>query len=107
MNFKTIGKAQVLSGMGFKGKACQERINITGAPSGKGQLQSSSFSNSKPLDNPSVSLDILFLEIVEEAPTLTDQHQQSSARVMVFRVNLEMLGQVADPLAQNGDLYLR
>jgi hypothetical protein len=59
------------------------------------------------LDDSSVSLDILFLEIVEEASTLTNQHQQPSARVMVFGVNLEMLGQVADPLAQNGDLYLR
>src|SRR4029453_10831930 len=54
-----------------------------------------------------VALRIFLLEIVEQSATLADELQQAAPRVMVFRVALEVLGQVADALAQNRDLHLR
>jgi hypothetical protein len=47
------------------------------------------------------------LEVIQEATTAADHHEEAAAGGMVFLVRLEMLGQLTDPLAQNGDLDLR
>ncbi len=49
---------------------------------------------------------VLCLQVIQKAATLSDHSQQASARVMVFGVDFEMLGQIVNPLAQEGDLYL-
>jgi hypothetical protein len=62
--------------------------------------------NTEPLDQLGVAIRILALQVVQEASPLTNQLQKAAARVMIFRVGLEMLGQVIDALAQERDLYL-
>jgi hypothetical protein len=54
-----------------------------------------------------VLLDIAMPQIVEQFPPTRDHFQESTARIIVFFVNLEMLRQFVDPLRQQRDLYLR
>ena len=63
------------------------------------------FSDAESLDQARVPLDILVFEVVEEASSLSDELQEPAARVVVFGVDLEMLGQVSNALAQNRDLH--
>src|SRR5205814_10329947 len=49
---------------------------------------------------------VLTLEVLEEPPPLSDQHQQTPPRVMVLRVGLEVLGESIDSLRQERDLHL-
>ena len=65
------------------------------------------FTKSELLDDCSVTLNILFLEIVEHASALTDHLQKASSGMMIFREFLKMLCQLADALGQNSDLYFR
>ena len=37
---------------------------------------------------------------------MTNHFQQAAAGMMILLMDLQMLGQVADPLGQDGDLYL-
>src|ERR1700722_2287879 len=59
------------------------------------------------LDQVGVSLHILGLEVVEQPAPAADQHQQAAARMVILGVRLEMIRQVVDAFAQNGDLYFR
>ena len=54
-----------------------------------------------------VALGIVFLEVVEQATPLADQHEKPAARAVVFLVRLEVLRQLADPFAEQRDLYFR
>jgi len=65
-----------------------------------------SLSNSKPLDDPTVPFHVFSLQVIQEPPTLTDQLQQSSARVVILLVHLEVIREVSDPLTQEGNLNL-
>src|SRR5690606_8809487 len=56
------------------------------------------------LDQAVVPLNVLLLEIGEQAAALVDHHQQAAARVVVLVVVLEVLGQVADALGEDRDL---
>jgi hypothetical protein len=47
------------------------------------------------------------VEIIEHAPTLTDQPQQSATGMMVFRVGFEMLGQLFDASGEKRNLHFR
>ncbi|GMQ93883.1 MAG: hypothetical protein BMS9Abin12_1363 [Acidimicrobiia bacterium] len=55
----------------------------------------------------SVTLHILFLEVPEQSPSFSDHHEQTSPAVMVFLVDLQMLGEMIDTLSQQRDLDLR
>ena len=46
-----------------------------------------------------VTLGIVFLEVVEQATTLADQHEKTAARAVVLLVRFEVLRQLANPLA--------
>src|SRR3954463_1301719 len=63
-------------------------------------------SDVEALDEVRVPLRVLALEVIEQSPAFTDQHQQSAARVVIFCVGLEVLGQVVDAFAENRDLNL-
>ena len=54
-----------------------------------------------------VALGIVFLEVVEQATALADQHEKSAARAVVFLVRLEVLRQLPNTLAEQGYLYFR
>src|ERR1700761_2042076 len=58
-------------------------------------------------DDVPVAVRIVRLEIIEQAAALAYQHQQAATRSMVFRVGLEMFGQLANALAQDRDLHFR
>src|SRR5262245_30726880 len=64
------------------------------------------FADSELVDEAAVPLQVLLLQVVQQAPPLPDQHHEPATGMMVLRVGLEMLGQVADALAQDGDLDL-
>src|SRR6266511_1418686 len=58
-------------------------------------------------DERSVPLDVVAPEVVEQSTPPSDQHEQASTRVMVLLVDLQMLGEVVDPLGEQSDLHLR
>jgi hypothetical protein len=61
----------------------------------------------KPFDYRSISCDIPNLQIIEQPAPLTDHPEQSPARMMVLRMDLEMIRQVSDLFTQNGNLHFR
>ena len=58
-------------------------------------------------DHSLIPLGIIFLEVVEQASPLADQHEKAAARAVVFLVRLEVLRQLANPFAEQSDLYFR
>src|ERR1700687_3627206 len=54
-----------------------------------------------------VTLGIVFLQIVQQATPLADQHEKAAARAVVFLVRLEVLRQLANPFAEERDLVFR
>jgi hypothetical protein len=57
-------------------------------------------------DDGSVALYVVLLDIVQEIPSPTDQHQQPSSAVVIFLVHLEVLGEVLDAFGEERNLYL-
>src|ERR1700686_3857450 len=55
-------------------------------------------------DELAVALDVLAGEVGEQAPALTDLHEQAAAAVMVLLVDLQVLGELVDRGRQNRDL---
>lgn len=58
------------------------------------------------LDDGAVAFDIVLEKVVEELSSLTDHLLHTSAAVVVLGVLLKVLGELADSLRKNGDLYL-
>lgn len=51
-----------------------------------------------------ITLDVLPLQIVEQAPTLTDQHEEPALTMEVVLVLLHVLGEVLDSLGEQRNL---
>jgi hypothetical protein len=47
---------------------------------------------------------VLVAEIIEQAPPLPNHDEQASPRMEILLVRLQMFGQIADALAQQGHL---
>ena len=60
----------------------------------------------KVCDEAAIPLDILVPEVLEKPPALADHHQQASPAVMVFLIDLQMLGEMADALGEQRNLNL-
>src|SRR6185437_11471893 len=58
-------------------------------------------------DHLTVAIGIMYLQVVQQAAALAHEHQQTTPGCVILLVHLEMLGQFANPLAQNRDLNLR
>src|SRR5262249_49863402 len=58
------------------------------------------------VDQVLVAIEILALQVVEEAAALADHLEQAAARVVIFVVGLEVLGEMRDALRQESDLDL-
>src|SRR5262249_23722782 len=54
-----------------------------------------------------VPIEVAALQVVEQPTALPDELQQTATRVVVLHVGLEVLGEVVDPLGEEGDLHLR
>ncbi len=62
--------------------------------------------NPELLDEFTILVDVLVLDVLQKAAPLADELHESTTRVVVLLVNLQMLGQVADASAQDGNLDL-
>ena len=65
------------------------------------------FSQSETGYEASVSLDVCFSEVLEKVSSLTYHLQQTSSRVMVLMVLLEVLVKIVDPVSEDSNLDLR
>src|SRR5215469_10412869 len=59
------------------------------------------------VDETLVAIKISCVEIIEQTPAFTDQSQQTAARMMVFRVRLEMLSKLFDARREQRNLDFR
>lgn len=59
------------------------------------------------MDDVFVSISIVRLQIVQQATTLADHHEQTPPGGVVLFMRLEVLGQITDPLTQNCNLDFR
>lgn len=64
-----------------------------------------SASQTEPIDHFPIPVQVLVLEIVEQIASLSNQLQQPAPGMMIFLVNLKMLGEVLNPLREDGNLY--
>lgn len=60
----------------------------------------------EPGDEVAVTLDIVVPDVIQEPAPSPDELHQSTPGVVITLVDLEVLGQVRYPLAEDGDLYL-
>ena len=60
--------------------------------------------NAETADQSAVALDISALHVIEQTATLADELHESTARVMIALVDLEVLGEMCDPVSQNRHL---
>lgn len=65
------------------------------------------FADSKFLDDVFITFGIVRFEIVKQATTLADHHQETAAGGVILLVRFEVLGQITDPFAKHRDLDLR
>jgi hypothetical protein len=59
------------------------------------------------LENILIFLVIFFAQVVEKAATFTNHLQETTARMLVLLVSLEVLGKFFDLLSEDGNLNLR
>ncbi len=57
-------------------------------------------------DQGTIARNITALEIIKHAATLADHLQKATARGVILRVGLEVLGEVVDTLCEQCNLYL-
>jgi hypothetical protein len=62
--------------------------------------------DSELLNHSLVALGVILLEVVEQTTTSADHHEKAATRRMVLLVRLEMLGQLANALAEQSNLDL-
>src|SRR5665648_27521 len=66
-----------------------------------------SATQTEPFDQGAVAVDVDLLQVAEKATPLADQEEQTTTRVVVVLVLLEVLGEVLDALREHRDLDLR
>ena len=64
------------------------------------------FADAELFNNHAVARDILLHQVIQQIAAMADHFQQAAAGVMVLLVHLQVLGQVVDPLGEDGDLDL-
>lgn len=72
-----------------------------------GGVQHELLANPESGDDALVTLGIVLFQVVEQATTLADEHEQTATRAVVFLVRLEVLRQLTDALAEQRDLNFR
>ena len=76
-------------------------------PAGRWKVTSESTSFwAEALDEVTVVLDVVLLDVGEETTTLADQHEEAATGVEVLLVGLHVLGELLDAGGQDGDLDL-
>ena len=77
----------------------------SGRPDGSAAPRAST-AQAETLDDRAVALDVGLVQVVQQPAALADEQQQPTTAVVVVLVRLEVLGQVADAVAQQRDLHL-
>ena len=72
----------------------------------RGNAPSCSLADAERGDHGAVAIEILRLEVVEQATTTTDQLEEPTPGVEVLVVGAEVVGEVRDALGQERDLDL-
>src|SRR5688500_8540113 len=91
--------------MGFTGiLESKERSSSRGA-GGAAACGTRLRGETQPLDQVAVLVRVLALQIVEQLAALAHHHEEPAARMEVFDVSLEMLGEAVDPLGEERDLH--
>ncbi len=62
------------------------------------------FSDIQFLDQASILLNILFLEVIQQASSFTYELNQRAFRIEIFLVALQVTGQVVDAVREKSDL---
>src|SRR5260370_4318659 len=62
--------------------------------------------DSELVDDGAVALGVLALEVLEKAPALADEHQETPSGVVILGVLLEVIGEAVDALGEERDLHL-
>ena len=65
------------------------------------------FTDTESGNDRTVALNVNLLKVCQEIASVTDHLEKAAARMMILRMLLEMLCQVADSLGENSDLDLR
>ena len=81
---------------GLRGTGCVEHVDGVNVP----RLAT----NAETADQSAVALDISALHVIEQAASLADELHESTARVMIALVDLEVLGEMGDPVRQERHL---
>src|SRR6201996_8899394 len=63
--------------------------------------------DSQLADHVAIAVRVRALQVVQKAAALGHQHEEATAGAMILLVCLEVLGQLANTLAENGNLHLR
>ena len=63
--------------------------------------------NAEFMDYVLVALGIVVLEVVQQATSLADHHQETAAGGVILFVRLKVVRQLADPLTEHRDLNFR
>ena len=94
-----------------KGNDARDRDRVDMPPMFRARLMHARTPSAGPqpeaLDHVVEALGALRLQVPEERAALADHHQETAARRVVVLVILEVLGELPDPLRQQGDLDLR
>jgi hypothetical protein len=72
----------------------------------KAAFQSSLSPQAKTGNQAAIPFDILISEVLEKPSALADHHQQTPPAVMVFLIDLQVLGEMADALGEQRNLNL-
>jgi hypothetical protein len=65
------------------------------------------FADAQSFDDGSITLFILFSGVVEQSTSPADQLEQTTPRVVILFMDLEMLGEMLDALGEKCDLDFR
>src|SRR5262245_24315650 len=65
-----------------------------------------SLADAQPSNELGVAIDVLLLQVVEQPAPLADELQEAAARVVILGVDLEVIREVVDSLAENCHLHL-
>jgi len=98
-----VKKPEVLITKCFEPNRC---LLLCGAVLPARQIPTKLLTDAATLDDRTVTLDVVLEKVVEELSSLTDHLLHTSAGVVVLGVLLKVLGELADSLGEDSDLYL-
>jgi len=65
------------------------------------------FPEAQTFDYVPITLNIIFLDVIEQPSPLPDEFQKTAPGMMIFLMRLEMLRQIFNSCAQKSNLYFR